>query len=258
MFSNRVKLITVFLLGKEIMTLIVYHCNTSYASQKLRLYLAEKGLSWEPRHIDLRKQEQITSNYREINPRGTVPAIQDGEWIVCGSSDAMIYLEETHPEHPLLSKDSITRQKQIAFCYAHEALHDPHLRLLSYVNVFMNSEKQKTMDVERVLSLAESHPWKRRGDFLKRVIKNEVKSNEIEVAKAAVKGALDEMDALLKCSPSGFLFSDAYSAADAVGTASLFRIKKVGLESSIAEAPRLVAYYDAMRQRPSFSAANML
>ncbi len=82
----------------------LHHCNISYASHKARLYLAEKGLPWHSVHIDLRKQENISSDYRNINPNGVVLAMQDEQGkIHCGSTELMQYLEKTYPQASLLS-----------------------------------------------------------------------------------------------------------------------------------------------------------
>ena len=109
-------------------------------------------------HIDLRKQENITSDYRKINPQGTVPAMQSGNNIICGSTKIILYLEEHYPGTRLLSASEGIRQQEIDFCYSHEALHDPYIRLLSYINIFMNPENHKKLDIEHILQLAENHP----------------------------------------------------------------------------------------------------
>jgi glutathione S-transferase len=236
--------------------LTVYHCNTSYASQKLRLYLAEKRIEWHSHHIDLRKQEHITSDYRKINPKGTVPPIKHDDKIVCGSTDIMLYLEEKYPEPCLLTKKNPLRQQQIDFCYSHEALHDPSIRLLSYVNIFMNEDNQKNMDVAQILEHAKNHPWQQRGDFLQRVLENKITDVEIQQAKREIINALQAMEDIL--SSSDMLFTDTYSIADAIACATLFRIEKVGLTAEIKKFKFLNKYYIRLQQRENFKLANMI
>ena len=43
----------------------------------------------------------------------------------------------------------------------------------------MNAEKRKKLDIEHILQLAENHPRPKRGEFLKRVLKNEIRDHEI-------------------------------------------------------------------------------
>jgi len=45
---------------------------------KVRLCLAEKGLSWENRFVDLIKLEHMTPQYLELNPNGVVPTLVHG------------------------------------------------------------------------------------------------------------------------------------------------------------------------------------
>jgi hypothetical protein len=51
----------------------LYHDWRSFCSMKVRLCLAEKGLSWENRFVDLIKLEHMTPQYLELNPMGSSP-----------------------------------------------------------------------------------------------------------------------------------------------------------------------------------------
>ncbi|MEJ2122033.1 MAG: glutathione S-transferase N-terminal domain-containing protein [Alphaproteobacteria bacterium] len=57
----------------------LYHHNLSVCAQKVRLALAEKGLDWEDRHVDLMKSEHLTPEYLALNSKGVVPTlVHDG------------------------------------------------------------------------------------------------------------------------------------------------------------------------------------
>jgi len=58
------------------MTLALYHNDMSSCAQKVRLMLAEKGLEWESRHLDLRAGEHQKEWYVKLNPRAVVPSEQ--------------------------------------------------------------------------------------------------------------------------------------------------------------------------------------
>jgi len=49
--------------------LTLYHGANSVCSVKVRIVLAEKGLEWNSRHIDLPKGEHLGEDYLKINPR---------------------------------------------------------------------------------------------------------------------------------------------------------------------------------------------
>ena len=84
----------------------------SATSYRVRIALNLKGVTVEhlPRH--LRKGEQRAPDYLSLNPQGLVPTLQDDGGAVLTQSLAIIeWLEETHPEPPLLPKDPLRRAK---------------------------------------------------------------------------------------------------------------------------------------------------
>jgi maleylpyruvate isomerase len=91
----------------------------SSASYRVRIALNLKGLSADhlPRH--LRKGEQRDPAYLAINPQGLVPTLQDDQGAILTQSLAIIeWLDETHPEPPLLPNDPLRRAKVRAFAMA--------------------------------------------------------------------------------------------------------------------------------------------
>jgi maleylpyruvate isomerase len=67
-----------------------------------------------PHH--LRKGEQRDPAYLAINPQGLVPTLQDDRGVILTQSLAIIeWLDETHPEPPLLPTDPLRRAKIRAF-----------------------------------------------------------------------------------------------------------------------------------------------
>jgi maleylpyruvate isomerase len=91
----------------------------SSASYRVRIALNLKGLSADHLSHHLRKGEQRDPGYLAINPQGLVPALQDDEGLILTQSLAIIeWLEETHPEPPLLPQDPLRRAKVRAFAMA--------------------------------------------------------------------------------------------------------------------------------------------
>ena len=79
----------------------------SLASYRVRVALALKGLKAEELSIDLLKGQQNSADYLAVNPQGVVPALilDDGGPPLFQSLAILEYLEETHPQQPLLPKD---------------------------------------------------------------------------------------------------------------------------------------------------------
>jgi maleylpyruvate isomerase len=91
----------------------------SSASYRVRIALNLKGLSAEHLAYHLRKGEQCAPAYLAINPQGLVPALQDDAGETLTQSLAIIeWLDEIHPEPPLLPKEPLRRAKVRAFAMA--------------------------------------------------------------------------------------------------------------------------------------------
>src|SRR6195256_5462501 len=91
----------------------------SSASYRVRIALNLKGLSADHLPHHLRKGEQRDPAYLAINPQGLVPTLQAGAGAVITQSPAIIeWLDEIHPEPPLLPKHPLRRAKVRAFAMA--------------------------------------------------------------------------------------------------------------------------------------------
>lgn len=59
------------------MTLELYTHPMSPCAQKVRIVLAEKGLSWSKVYVDLPGKANLEPDYLKLNPLGTVPTLVD-------------------------------------------------------------------------------------------------------------------------------------------------------------------------------------
>lgn len=69
---------------------------------KVRILLYEKGIEFEKNEIQSESQRE---ELLEVNPRGEVPALRDGDTVVADSKIIAEYLEERWPTPPLLPAD---------------------------------------------------------------------------------------------------------------------------------------------------------
>lgn len=83
--------------------LTLYDFNGAPSPRRAKMFLTEKGLSFDNIQIDIRKGEQMSEDYRKINPRCTVPALitEDGDTLT-EIAEIAAFLEARYPETPLL------------------------------------------------------------------------------------------------------------------------------------------------------------
>ena len=70
--------------------------------QKVRIALAEKGLSYDLVNIDISKGENRHQDFFRLNPFGRVPVLVDEDTTIYDSTIINEYLEDEYPEPPIL------------------------------------------------------------------------------------------------------------------------------------------------------------
>lgn len=114
----------------------LYNYFRSSASFRVRIALELKGLSYEYVPVHLVKGEHRKEPYASISPSALVPTLVTPEGDRLEQSMAIIeYLDETHPETPLLPRGAIERARvralaQLIACEIHPL---NNLRVLKYL-----------------------------------------------------------------------------------------------------------------------------
>jgi glutathione S-transferase len=91
-------------------TPVLYESKSSPNARRVRFFIAEKGIHIPMRSVDLGVGEQFSDTYKAINPRSQVPvlALADGS-VITEVPAIWRYLEEVHPQPPLLGKTAKTK-----------------------------------------------------------------------------------------------------------------------------------------------------
>ena len=72
------------------------------APYRVRIALNLKGLDYRYSAVNLTGGEQRQEHYRSVNPQGLVPALEADGQVLTQSPSILEWLEETHPDPPLL------------------------------------------------------------------------------------------------------------------------------------------------------------
>lgn len=85
----------------------------SSASHRVRIALQLKGLDYEYLPVDLRTGggAQFSAEYRALNPQSRVPTLETPDGLLTQSMAIMEWLEETHPQPPILPPDARARAR---------------------------------------------------------------------------------------------------------------------------------------------------
>jgi maleylacetoacetate isomerase len=117
----------------------LYGYFRSSATYRVRIALGLKGVAWETVVVDLRApvSAQHTAEFRTLNPHGLIPVLVDGEHTLTQSLAIIEYLDETHPQPPLLPRSPAERAEVRALALAVACDVHPlnNLRVLNYLRM---------------------------------------------------------------------------------------------------------------------------
>ena len=193
----------------------------SSAAYRVRIALNLKGLTAQHLPHHLRKGEQCAPAYLAINPQGLVPTLEGDDGAVLTQSLAIIeWLDEIHPNPPLLPKDPLRRAKARAFALAIACDIHPvqNLKVLARLRQLGVAEEQVT-----------------------------------EWAAWANREGLAACEALIKGEKGPFCFGAAPTVADLCLVPQLANARRFGVD--VAAFPRLLEAEAAAKQMKAFADA---
>lgn len=207
----------------------LYDAPAAPSPRRVRMVLAEKGITVEQIAVDLRAGEQFGEAFRRINPQATVPVLEldDGQLLTEGLAIA-VYLDETHPQPPLFGTTPLERARTFEWNARLE-----HDLLLPVADVIRNS-----------------HPA-----FIGRALPGPFGHDQIpELAERGFARAarfLEVLEARLQEHP--FVGGERFGFADITAVVGLDMADRVDLGPKPAHR-RVQAWREQMRARPSFHA----
>lgn len=198
----------------------LYNYFRSSASYRVRIGLALKGLDWDYKPVGLAANEQFSESYAAVSAARLVPLLKDGDTVVTQSLAILEYLDETHPEPPLLPADAAgrARVRSLAMDIACEIHPLNNLRVLRYL--------------VRDLHVAEADKdrWYRHW----------------------VETGLEVVERRLAAEPTRFCHGDTPTLADCVLVPQIFNARR--FDCRLDHAPQVMRVFDACMALPAFDA----
>jgi maleylpyruvate isomerase len=113
----------------------LYTYFRSSAAFRVRIALNLKGIGCDSVGVDLRPGAHRRPDYLARNPQGLVPALEEGDAVIGQSLAIIEYLDETHPQPPLLPRSALDRARvrSMALAIACDLHPLNNLRVLNYL-----------------------------------------------------------------------------------------------------------------------------
>ena len=196
----------------------LYNYFRSSASYRVRIALAIKGLDYDYMPVHLQKNEQLGESYQAVSASRLVPLLRDGDHALTQSLAIIEYLDETHPEPPLLPKDPLGRARVRALSYDVACEIHPlnNLRVLRYL---VRDLKVADDDKNR---------WYRHW----------------------VETGLEVVERQLAAQPATFCHGDSPTMADCTLVPQIFNAQRFGCR--LDHVPQVMKVYEACMALPAF------
>jgi glutathione S-transferase len=229
----------------------VYHHGSSVCAAKVRLVLAEKGIEWTSRYVDILAGEQFDPEYLKINPRGAVPAIDHDGTVLTESTVICEYLDDAFGGPRLKPATPLGRARMRLWTkLVDEEIH-PATRPLTYVITHRHAILARGEAAVEEHIASDPHPgWRERK---RRWIRDGFDVPDVADSLTAFRRLIDAMERALE--QSKWLIGDDYTLADGALTPYANRLEMLGLAELWRDRPNFARWLASVKARPSFTNA---
>jgi glutathione S-transferase len=227
----------------------LYHTATSTCSQKVRVTLAEKGIEFTSRNVNLRLNENLSPDYLKLNPNGVVPTLVHDGNVILDSSVICEYLDEVFPQPRLAPNDAVGRAHMRKWLRFLEEVPTAAIRVPTFHMALKPFEgvDQETYRTER----ADIRPLRKH--FYRKMGVKGFSPEEVEASLDNLDLTLRRMEEALAKGP--WLMGQDFSLADIVVLPTVDRLDDLGMADMWSGYLKVADWYARIKARPSYAAA---
>lgn len=233
------------------MMIRLYHNDMSVCAQKVRLALAELGLDWESHHLKLRGDEQLRAEYLAINPKGQVPALVDGDFIVVESTVINEYLHDAYGDGYMVPPDPQGRARMR--WWTRQLDDDVHEAIGAMSQAIAFRHQYLATGADNLAHILENIPDEKRRDFKRQAFATGLDNPNLPRAVRRIDKLLADMDRTL--AEDEWLAGETFSLADIGLTSYVVRVEHLAMAMMLEDRPYLRAWLERVKARPSYETA---
>ena len=232
--------------------LTLHHSTSSTCSQKVRLALAEKGLSWTGHHLNLRTFDQLKPEFLALNPAGMVPVLVHEGHVFTESMVINEYLDEVFPQVPLRPAHALGRARMREWTLYIATEPAWAIKAPSYQKN-LRPALAGTMSEGEFAAIAAKMPNRENAQRWIAAVTRGFTATELDTELARLAKTLDRMQTAL--AGSAWLAGDAYTLADVDMAPFVHRLAALGEGAMIDARLHVADWYSRIKARPAFAAA---
>ncbi|WP_088185644.1 glutathione S-transferase family protein [Sphingobium sp. Z007] len=204
--------------------MIIHGARPSPFVRKVIVFAAEKGIAVEVQTAGFGRGAE---GYRKGSPFGKIPALEDGDFLLCDSTAIITYMDALHPGEEMIPAEPKARARTIWY----EEFGDTVVQPIGQ-KIFFNRVVAKALKREPDLAAADA-----------------AEAEEMPAIYDYLEDVLPE---------SGWLVADRFTLADLAAACPVINVGYCSDGLTADRWPRVAAWLERVKARPSVAAAMAL